>query len=80
MPALSELSSDGGAEDNEIIDSSDTQYAPASELTSLQRFPHKAFRDVLYGASMPGAGAPQFMACSSSATSSPGQCLFQAFV
>ena len=62
----SELSSDGGVEDNEIIDSSDTQYAPASELTRPSEIfspqpspmpiaePSEMF---CMGPSMPGAGA-----------------------
>ena len=63
----SQLSSDGGVEDNEIIDSSDTQYAPASELTSSPQpspmpiaEPSEMF---CMGPSMPGAGACLFLIC-----------------
>ena len=72
----SQLSSDGGVEDNEIIDSSDTQYAPASELTRPSEIfspqpspmPIAEFRDVLYGAFNAWCWGRdlQFMACSSS--------------
>ena len=62
----SQLSSDGRVEDNEIIDSSDTQYAPASELTrpseifSPQPSPMaiaESSEMFCMGPSMPGAGA-----------------------